>query len=34
LSFNNLGRYLRKLALRPAVMSVCATEGTSLASYK
>jgi len=33
LSFNNLGRYLRKLALRPAVASVCATEGTNLAIY-
>lgn len=32
-SFTNLGRYLRKLAQRPAVRSVCATEGTSLDLY-
>ncbi len=34
LSFKNLGSYLRNLAKREAVISVCQTEGTSLETYK
>lgn len=34
LSFENLGRYLRKLSQREAVISVCKTEGTSLDLYR
>lgn len=34
LSFRNLGGYLRKLAEREAVISVCKTEGTSLELYR
>jgi glutathione S-transferase len=34
LSFNNLGRYLRNIAKREAVVSVCEKEGTSLEMYK
>jgi glutathione S-transferase len=34
LSFNHLGRYLRKLSKREAVISVCKTEGTSLELYR
>lgn len=34
LSFNHLGSYLRKIAKREAVISVCKKEGTSLEMYK
>jgi len=34
LSFNHLGSYLRNIAKREAVVSVCAKEGTSLEMYK
>lgn len=34
LSFKNLGRYLRTLATRKAVISVCEIEGTRLDIYK
>lgn len=34
LSFNNLGSYLRNIAKREAVVSVCRKEGTSLEIYK
>lgn len=34
LSFRHLGSYLRKLAEREAVISVCKTEGTSLELYR
>jgi len=34
LSFKNLGRYLRKLSQREAVISVCKIEGTSLELYR
>jgi glutathione S-transferase len=34
LSFENLGRYLRNIAKRKAVISVCKTEGTSLEMYQ
>jgi len=33
LSFKHLGRYLCNIAKRPAVISVCAVEGTSLTAY-
>jgi glutathione S-transferase len=33
LSFNNLGRYLRNIARRNVVVSVCKKEGTSLEMY-
>ena len=33
LSFPNLGRYLRALAKRESIRSVCAVEGTSLELY-
>lgn len=33
LAFKNLGRYLRKLAKRDVVKSVCEREGTDLGSY-
>lgn len=34
LSFKNLGRYLREISERKAVVSVCEIEGTSLELYK
>ncbi|WP_444912422.1 glutathione S-transferase family protein [Microbulbifer sp. PAAF003] len=34
LSFKNLARYLRKLALRDSVVSVCKKEGLSLTDYE
>lgn len=34
LSFTNLGRYLRDLAKRDAVVAVCKAEGTDLARYQ
>jgi glutathione S-transferase len=34
LSFKHLGRYLRTIAKREAVVAVCDTEGTSLEPYK
>jgi glutathione S-transferase len=34
LSFQHLGRYLRDLASRPSVKSVCEIEGTSLEAYQ
>lgn len=34
LSFPNLGRYLRAMAERESIRSVCAIEGTSLAPYQ
>ncbi len=34
LSFKHLGRYLRNIAKRPAVISVCGVEGTGLAAYE
>lgn len=34
LSFSHLGEYLRNLAKREAVVSVCKSEGTSLEMYK
>ncbi len=34
LSFPNLGRYLRAMAQRESIKSVCAIEGTSLGAYQ
>jgi len=34
LSFPNLGRYLRAMAKRESIISVCSIEGTSLAAYQ